>query len=76
VTGFATGGPVTRTGLALVHQGEYVVPKGGALATGTGGGMTVNLTVNGWVGNDQEIAERVRRELLRGKGRNGTVGLA
>ncbi len=32
---FADGGYVPRTGLALVHQGEYVIPNGGGSASPT-----------------------------------------
>lgn len=32
VPGFATGGRVERTGIALVHQGEYVLPASGSEA--------------------------------------------
>lgn len=38
---FATGGPVRKTGLALVHQGEFVVPRGGA-SLGSGGGSDMS----------------------------------
>lgn len=32
VPGFATGGRVERTGIALVHEGEYIVPRPGSEA--------------------------------------------
>lgn len=32
VPGFATGGRVERTGIALVHEGEYIVPQPGSEA--------------------------------------------
>jgi hypothetical protein len=32
VPGFATGGRVDRTGLALVHEGEYIMPAQGSEA--------------------------------------------
>jgi hypothetical protein len=32
VPGFAAGGRVERTGIALVHEGEYVVPAAGSEA--------------------------------------------
>jgi hypothetical protein len=53
----ATGGFVAQTGLAVIHQGETITPAGQNGA--------VYVTVNGWVGNDQDIAERVRNELIR-----------
>ena len=48
--GMATGGFVDRTGIALVHQGERVVPASGAstqTAKGMmGGGASANVTIN------------------------------
>ena len=32
VPGFAAGGRVDRTGIALVHEGEYIVPAAGSEA--------------------------------------------
>lgn len=44
---FAEGGP-TAAGLAVLHDNEYVVPSGGALVRGGGGGSpTVNITMTG-----------------------------
>jgi len=44
---FASGGPVRRTGLALVHAGEYVLPRhdaaGGGAYHAPGSHITVNL---------------------------------
>jgi hypothetical protein len=44
VPGFETGGRVERTGIALVHEGEYIVPAAGseALVSGDGGEVVVN----------------------------------
>jgi hypothetical protein len=36
----------------------------------------VHLIVNGWVGNDQDLARRFRSELLAMKKRGTTLGLA
>lgn len=52
---FAEGGPVPRTGLALVHSGEFVVPRGGALV-GTGS-----------MRSDQ-LLEEIRAEIRAGNG--------
>lgn len=38
IPSFDTGGPIMDDTLAQVHKGEYVVPKGGALVSGGGGG--------------------------------------
>lgn len=44
---FQEGGPVDTSGLAMVHGGEYVVPKGGALvASGGGGGGNSQSSAN------------------------------
>jgi hypothetical protein len=41
VPGFETGGRVERTGVALVHEGEYSVPAAGSEALVSGGGRKV-----------------------------------
>jgi hypothetical protein len=62
----ARGGNITAAGLAFVHAGERVSPGSAAASPLTGGGgPVVHVTVNGWVGSDQDIAGRIRRELLR-----------
>jgi hypothetical protein len=43
VPGFAAGGRVDRTGIALVHEGEYIVPAAGSEAVvSPGAGPVVN----------------------------------
>jgi tape measure domain-containing protein len=68
--GFASGGPVNDTGAALVHQGEFVVPKEGALvmrgSVRGAGGNTFNVTFNitQQPGEDnEELARHIRAEL-------------
>jgi len=61
-----TGGFVARSGLAVIHRGENIVPAG------MGG---VNITINGWVGNDQQLARKIRDELNKLGGRNAGTGL-
>jgi hypothetical protein len=39
-----------------------------------GGGPTINVTVNGWVGNDQDLARRLQEALIR-QGRWGGAPL-
>jgi hypothetical protein len=39
------------------------------------GGDTINITVNGWVGNDQDIVQKFREELIDIKRSNGTSGI-
>jgi hypothetical protein len=38
VPGYAAGGRVERTGIALVHEGEYIVPQAGSEAVISPGG--------------------------------------
>jgi hypothetical protein len=58
----AAGGIVTSPTLAMIGEAgpEAVVP----LDQGGGLGMTLNITVNGWVGNDRALARRIRDELV------------
>jgi hypothetical protein len=66
VPGFETGGRVERTGIALVHQGEYVVPAAGSTAVISGGGPVVHyhfpveIEVVGAV-DDAVVAQVARR---------------
>ena len=75
--GRASGGPVTGGRLYTVGEngpelfrapmsGE-IIPHGKPLSAvgGDGGATTINVYVSGWVGSDQEIANRLRRELTR-----------
>ena len=57
---FAEGGAVSQTGLALVHSGEFVVPRGGALISGT------RSTAD-------SILEEIRAELRAGNSQRETV---
>jgi hypothetical protein len=59
------GGDVLRTGLALIHKGEKLVPAGM-------GGLTV--IINGDV-TGEEVVRKVRDGLLKLKARNATTGL-
>lgn len=64
------GGVVARTGLAVIHKGEAISGVNNELGFG---GVTVNVT--GWVGNDAELARKIRDELLKLGRRNATAGL-
>ncbi len=66
-----SGGLVTQTGLAMVHRGETFSGVGRGLSGG--GGVNVTVNVNGFVGNDQEIALRVRDALVRYSRGNGSI---
>lgn len=67
-TGLATGGWVERTGLALVHQGEYMLNR--QQASAMAGGMSRNITVGDiYVTplpgmSEDTLAAAVRRELM------------
>jgi hypothetical protein len=44
---FADGGPIHETGIALVHEGEYVIPAGGApVVSGGGGGKSIHAPIS------------------------------
>ena len=45
---FIDGGPTGGGGLAMLHPGEFVVPKDGTLVGG-GGSQVINLVVDGRV---------------------------
>lgn len=57
---FQTGGPVESTGLALVHSGEFVVPRGGTL-------------VSGAQSTADSILQDIRSELRAGNNQRETV---
>lgn len=50
----ATGGNIPVTGPYLMHEGEYVVPKNGALVGGgsSGGGIVVNINGGNYLSED------------------------
>lgn len=56
-------GPVGSQGNPSTTTGGFHGPVERII--GAGRVAAVNVTVNGWVGNDQQIAERVRAELLK-----------
>jgi hypothetical protein len=71
---FAEGTPyVQRTGLAIVHQGERIVPAAQNRAGGAGGG--INITINASGGMDrrsaQQLAAETGRAVARAQRRNG-----
>ena len=76
---FQTGGFVSRTGMALVHQGEYVVPSNGA-GTGTAtkglqafmGSSAPNVTIN-TATVDPDSIPALGRLLERDLGAHGRV---
>ena len=63
---------VGRTGLAVVHRGESITPRGGAPAFAgapAASGGPVSITINGLVGDDQ--LRRLSAELRRIQGVGG-----
>lgn len=60
---FGEGGFVDRTGLAVVHEGERVIPKGGA-GPGMGGGGGINIANMTVQANDpREFMRQLRTQL-------------
>jgi hypothetical protein len=64
-TPYADGGPVTSTGLALLHRGEYVVPAGknGAWPQGAGGGVALTLAAGSIVVNESSRPGQTAMEI-------------
>jgi hypothetical protein len=64
VPGAATGGFVARSGLAMIHQGEHIIPAGG----GMGGDIVLQI-------DGQTFARITRDQLLKHGKRNAGTGL-
>lgn len=66
IPSFAEGGIMPHTGLAYLHAGERVVPNGGSHYGGRSGdgNVIVNLTVQGSVISEQDLARSVRDQLV------------
>lgn len=58
------GLPAATSRVSAAMAGLSGPTLGAAAGGGAGGGVHVNVTVNGWVGSDQEIAYKVRDELV------------
>lgn len=71
VVALASGGTITRTGVALVHRGETVMPAGSR----GGGGDIYNITLPNYLGDRREVAGVIRDEMIRIKNRTGSAGL-
>ena len=69
----AAGGIFTKPTLGIIGEAgpEAVIPL--SRLSGGGGSGDVYVNVYGWVGNDQDIAEKIRNALIR-TGRNTTGG--
>ena len=70
--GYQHGGVVERTGMALVHKGEVFSGVNNEMGFG---GPTVNVTIGTVVGPGgvAEVADIIRRELIRTGNRNGDI---
>lgn len=70
VPGYILGGP-TVAGLSMLHDGEYVVPKDGALVSSGGGGVVVQVYVQGvWdPATTRDMTQRISDEMIRMSGR-------
>ena len=64
---FASGGYVPRTGLALVHAGERIVPAGasGSAPRAMGRNVTVNVNMpqGAYIGSAADIVRELNRSL-------------
>ena len=71
VTPMATGGIVTKPQLSLIGEAgpEAVIP----LDRMPSGGTTVNVTVQGNVMSEYDLAETIQNQLIRIKGRNASL---
>ena len=74
---FAMGSAkVGRTGMALIHRGETIIPAGGRAAQDrmtTGGGVTVNIST---AILDRDVIPRLVREIDRAVGTYGRTSAA
>ena len=75
---FASGSAkIGRTGLALLHRGEAVIPAGGrrAMTANGGGGGTVNINISTAI-MDRDVIPRLVREIDRAVGKYGRTSAA
>lgn len=65
--GFQFGGPIKETGLHMLHEGEFVVPKAGKLISSGGGGNTYNISTNVNVapGTSGNMASEISRQVSK-----------
>ena len=78
VESFASGSAkISRTGMALLHKGEAVIPAGGrrAMTANGGGGGTVNINISTAI-MDRDVIPRLVREIDRAVGKYGRTSAA
>lgn len=79
IPGLAAGGPVAAGRPFVVGERgpELFVPsQAGRIVPGGGGGTVVNVTVNGWVGDDVALTRKIIAALQGEARRSGALGLA
>ena len=65
VPAFQTGGRVERTGIALVHEGEYIMPAPGSEAQISGDGESDGTVINYYFPVEIEIIGALSDEQIR-----------
>ena len=65
IPAFQTGGRVERTGIALVHEGEYIMPMPGSEAQITRSGQDASMVINYYFPVEIEIIGTVSEAQLR-----------
>lgn len=72
----ATGGDVTRSGMAMIHKGERVVPAGTRGLGASGGGSDITLVID-LSGAPEELRQWIKKNTKRFGGRgNDSVQIA
>jgi hypothetical protein len=66
VPGFQTGGRVERTGIALVHEGEYILPAPGSEAQIAADGQADSQVINYYFPVEIEVVGALSDEQIRG----------
>jgi hypothetical protein len=66
-----------KTGDSLTNRffGDKIADLRGVLVDIRDARQGINITVNGWVGSDADLAKKLRDELLKLKARNASTGL-
>ncbi len=65
VPAFQTGGRVERTGIALVHEGEYIMPVPGSEAQIAAAGSTDGMVINYYFPVEIEVIGALTDEQIR-----------
>lgn len=65
IPGFQTGGRVERSGIALVHEGEYIMPAPGSEAQITADDQANGLVINYYFPVEIEVIGALSDEQIR-----------